>query len=41
MAKINDSLKREGLTKEDLYSKLDQNNNGAIEKLELVNFFSK
>ena len=41
MAKINEALKREAITKEELFSRIDVNGNAVLEKLELVTFFSK
>jgi Ca2+-binding EF-hand superfamily protein len=41
LAKINEALKREAITKEELFSRIDVNGNAVLEKLELVTFFSK
>lgn len=40
MQKINDQLKRNGITSKQLFEKVDINKNGIVEKAEMMQFFA-
>ena len=41
LLKINEALKREGLTKEELFGRIDASGDGALSELEFIKFFSE
>jgi hypothetical protein len=41
LTKINNALKSQGMSREVLFTSMDLNGNGTLEKLEMLQFFSR